>query len=257
MKKLIFLFFLFLSFSFSNTIAQTSFGVPIRVDLYGNILNLNEAIQVRVVDEIPLYKAELTGLSTSVSAEKIKGSPFWNNDWKWAQLFDRRNNSVGFINAKMNLNNSSVHFLNNQGKEVCLSVSDLNRVIFYKDSVSKEIGAVFVNSQEYKILQNEFRNYFLQIIYEGSETILEAHKKEVENNQIRKYNDLPYSFKSKRKFLFLNQNSYRSTMRLTINDLYSVLHSDIHRNQIISSEKGLKNQEFLIKELIYLNFNKD
>lgn len=246
---------LFTNLILNKVQAQTSLAVPVKVDYMGNITNLSGAIQARVVDEIPFYKAELSGLSTNVTGDKIKGIPYWNKEWKIAQLIDKRNKSLGFISAKMNLNNSSVHFINQKGVEVCLDATDLNQVIFYKDSSKKDIDVIFTATSNYPFLQKDLKDRFVQVIYEGERTLLEYHTRYVSLEQVRKYNDLPYAFKSKKLFYIMYDQQYRSIVKLRKEDIVSVLSPAVYAVSILPDEKNLfRHEEKLIKQLKYLNY---
>lgn len=243
------------SFVWNKTYAQTSFGGPVKMDLWGNITNLSDAIQVRIVDEIPFYKAELSGLSTNVTGDKIKGVPFWNKEWKLAQLIDKKSKSLGFIPAKMNLNNSSVHFINQKGVEVCLDATDLNQVIFYTDSTKKDIDVIFTATSNYPFLQKDLKDRFVQVIYEGERTLLEYHTRYVSLEQVRKYNDLPYAFKSKKLFYIMYDQQYRSIVKLRKGDIESVLSPAVYALGILPDEKNLfRHEDKLIRQLKSLNY---
>lgn len=256
MRTNVFLVVLFCSNLILNNVqSQTILGVPVKMDGWGSITNLSDAIQVRVVDEIPFYKAELSGLSTNVTGDKIKGIPFWNKEWKLAQLIDKKSNSLGFIPAKMNLNNSSVHFINQKGVEVCLDATELNQVIFYKDSSKKDIDVIFTATSNYPFLQKDLKDRFVQVIYEGERTLLEYHTRYVSLEQVRKYNDLPYAFKSKKLFYIMYEQQYRSIVKLRKEDIESVLSPAVYAVSILPDEKKLfRHEEKLIRQLKSLSY---
>lgn len=111
----------------------------------GIITNLSEAKMVKYVDEV-----DFNGLggNAKVSYSRIKGSPFWSDQWKEADLFTE-SSQIGTAPVKLNLATDEIYFLKNN-EEWVLQDKDIVRVVFKNDSIEfqRKVANLFLNKKK-------------------------------------------------------------------------------------------------------------
>lgn len=84
--------------------------------------------------------------NTKLPYEKIKGSPFWNNEFRMATLVDPQEKLLGKVPTRINLYTNEVYFKTPTGEERVAAPGRVRKVIFDGlDSAKKEF-VVFDNS---------------------------------------------------------------------------------------------------------------
>ena len=71
----------------------------------------------------------LTGSGSRLPYEKIKGSPFLNEEWKTATLYHTSGKAFGIYQARLNLATHEIHYKDNIGRELADDGS-ISRIVF-------------------------------------------------------------------------------------------------------------------------------
>lgn len=104
-----------------------------------------ESTPVGTVQDGGLVVYGRTGNNNRIPYDKISGSPFWQNVYLPAMLFDKSNQSLGKAPVKLNLYTNEVYFQTPQGEERVAAAGKVRKIIFYKNTDFKDIVAVFEN----------------------------------------------------------------------------------------------------------------
>lgn len=148
-------------------------------------------------------------LPNSVPYEKIKGSPFWNDQWKPAVLYADNNKTYGLYSVRINLATNELHYLSKNGEELVASARDVKRIVFYEDSTAGKILTVFRNDfPEISWLNKEHPDNYVQILNEGNARLL----KQV----IRKVNVGDSLFGTQKRYFFSDHSYYYMQYNLRI-----------------------------------------
>jgi hypothetical protein len=111
----------------------------------GVITNLSEAKMVKYVDEV-----DFNGLGgdAKISYGRIKGSPFWKEEWKEADLFTA-NGKIGSAPVKLNLATNEIYF-QKDGEQWVLQDQDILRVAIKSDSLEfqRHVPNLFLNKKK-------------------------------------------------------------------------------------------------------------
>lgn len=86
-----------------------------------------------------------TGNNNRIPYDKISGSPFWQNVYLPAMLFDKSNQLLGKAPVKLNLYTNEVYFQTPKGEERVAAAGKVRKIIFYRNTDYKDIVAVFEN----------------------------------------------------------------------------------------------------------------
>lgn len=79
----------------------------------------------------------------SIPYEKIKGSPFWQNQWNAAIFYDWRDSVLGNYKAKINFATQEVYYINKKGEEIAALPGLINKIIFFESEDETKILSVF------------------------------------------------------------------------------------------------------------------
>ncbi len=113
-----------------------------------------------------------------VPYENIKDSPFWFEDWLSAALYDNNNVLIGRKPVSLNLATGELYFYEN-GKAFVAENEKLSKVVFYNDTSSKYVRAVFLNNLPFLVIQGQKVNSFAQVLTAGHAMLIKYHKKEL------------------------------------------------------------------------------
>ena len=81
----------------------------------------------------------------SIPYEKIKGSPFWQNQWNTAIFYDWRDSVIGNYKAKINLATQEIYYINKSGEQLVALQGLINKVVFFANEDEVKVAAIFRN----------------------------------------------------------------------------------------------------------------
>lgn len=165
-----------------------------------------------------IYIYGLTGKENKLRYEKINGSPFLDEAWKNATLYDSKGNTFGKFRVRLNLATHEVHYLDKSGIENSDNVQ-IARVELDSSYISKGEGSVFSSDEE--VIRSKFKGQvkFAVHLNDGHYTLMRVTVREVSKSDSLFSTMNRYFFKDK-NFYFLK--SGRQTVylkRLSIQEL--------------------------------------
>lgn len=138
-------------------------------------------------------------LSNKIPYERIKGSPYWVDQFLLATLYDHQNRKYGEVMVRINLLTHRVNFINTAGEEFDASPEDVGKVVF-ADKKNNKVITVFRNDlKEVQVLSKKRDNY-VQEMNQGVMMLLKLAKKEVQAKDSL--------FRTMKSFLFTTQNQF-------------------------------------------------
>ena len=106
------------------------------------MLNLNNYLKWAVQDMRTLANSDF---APGIPWSRVTGSPFWNDNWRLASLYDKNDKVIATLPVRLNLNTSSVHYIDQQGEELSLDPEQIRMVVFLQDTLLERPGAVFIS----------------------------------------------------------------------------------------------------------------
>jgi hypothetical protein len=91
--------------------------------------------------EMMIYGPDLS--QTMVPYSRIKGSPFWKDEWQMASLY-RDTNFLGILPVKINLATNDIHFLKNNEELVATDQNKITAIIFHPGQDTSLATAAFM-----------------------------------------------------------------------------------------------------------------
>lgn len=205
--------------------------------------NLSAAKMVRYVDEV-----DFNGLGgkTKVSYSRIKGSPFWSDEWKEADLFTE-SGKVGRAPVKLNFATDEIYFLKSGGEWV-LQDKDIVRVVLINDSIEfqRNVTNLFLNKKKVDDLVAILNNGTFQLIRYVHRTIGSADS--LFGTQKR------YFFRDDIYYFIRNKEMIQPIRRLNREAFLSVLPNATQYNGWMDERKlTFKTEEDLLRFLQFYN----
>lgn len=97
----------------------------------------------QVVDGLVVYGSE--GLAKTLKYADIKGSPFLDDQFHNALIYNQQGALIGKVKARLNLYSQELHFINKKGIELAADNNEMNRVVFLDDFDENKTVAVYRN----------------------------------------------------------------------------------------------------------------
>jgi hypothetical protein len=141
----------------------------------------------------------------------VQGSPFLTEDWRKANLALANGSTYGDVKVRLNLHQSTLHFLNAKGVEMYLEASEISRVELL-DSSGKLVQQVFVKmTQPLKNGAQEHQLY--QVLAEGKINLLKQMRKKVQV-YIHEYSkEITRSFEQYESYFVFGKNELQALKR--------------------------------------------
>lgn len=124
--------------------------------LKGNCQVFFDSGMIGTVKDATLIVYGMNGQSQKIPYEKIKGSAFYNGQWRKASLYNQADKLIGVYDVKLNLVTHEVHFLDQKGMELAANDGIVSKVVFIDTVNGKPKNKVFVNN--YVTVNNVYNN---------------------------------------------------------------------------------------------------
>lgn len=216
--------------------------------------NLNNVIGKTVVDNVVYYKSDMTGLVDGIPLYRVTGSRFWNDQWQVASLYDNNNKILARIPVRLNLNFSSIHYLDKSGEELFLDPEIIKKVIFYTDTIHFIPAATFISFVPYIYFGKEKLNDYLQVMNQGTASLLKYQRKLIYSTDSAFGTQKSYSFKSESYYYLWFKIKAEPLKRLSKDALFELLpRARSFEKWVIENKLNLKKEEDVITFLNYYN----
>lgn len=165
-----------------------------------------------------IYIYGLTGQENKLRYEKINGSPFLDEAWKNATLYDSQGNSFGKFKVRLNLATHEVHYLDKSGIEKADN-GQISRVEFDSSFMSNGKGRVLSSDEE--VVRSKFKGdiKFAVHLNDGYYTLMKVTIREVAKSDSMFSTMNKYFFKDKRFYFLKSGRQTVSLKRLTFQEL--------------------------------------
>ena len=193
-----------------------------------------------------IYIYGLTGKENKLRYEKINGSPFLDEAWKNATLYDSKGNTFGKFRVRLNLATHEVHYLDKSGIENSDNVQ-IARVELDSSYISKGEGSVFSSDEE--VIRSKFRGQvkFAVHLNDGYYTLMRVTVREVSKSDSLFSTMNRYFFKDKnfyflksgRQTVYLKRLSFQELRRCISAEKWPLQRNDFSGNPVSQEEEVL------------------
>jgi hypothetical protein len=193
-----------------------------------------------------IYIYGLTGKENKLRYEKINGSPFLDEAWKNATLYDSKGNTFGKFRVRLNLATHEVHYLDKSGIENSDNVQ-IARVELDSSYISKGEGSVFSSNEE--VIRSKFKGQvkFAVHLNDGHYTLMRVTVREVSKSDSLFSTMNRYFFKDKnfyflksgRQTVYLKRLSFQELRRCISAEKWPLQRNDFSGNPVSQEEEVL------------------
>ncbi len=197
-----------------------------------------------------------SNLDNSIPYEKIKGSPYWSDEYQLAALYSENDREKWVMQTKLNLTTGEIYFITKNGDELVAPKDLVKKVVFFQNRDTTKPYALFRYDYGEKYVINNLKDYYVQVMNEG-------------NFQLLKYNQRPlasadsfhiakrYFFKDDIKFYIQNGTKTRLLKKLSKDYVLEQLPGSAAMTDWIDANKiNFKKEEDVVRFLDYYNSKK-
>jgi hypothetical protein len=147
--------------------------------------------------EIMIYGPDLSQMMIPYS--RIKGSPFWKDEWQLASLYSE-DNLIGILPIKVNLVTNDIHFLQNNQELVATDQNKITAIIFHPGKDTSLTTAAFMKDLSKYSPDNKDLNVVMQVLNYGKYELLKYIN--------RKVSSADSLFGTQKRYFFKDEVSY-------------------------------------------------
>jgi hypothetical protein len=191
-------------------------------------------------------------LSKRLPYDKIKGSPFWSDEYKLAALYSGKN-IISTRLIKLNLATNEIYFLKND-EELVLENNDVSKLVFYQGKDTSATAAIFIREVPNLFIRDLKVDDFIQLLNKGKYQLLKYTKRIVGDEDSLFGTQKRYFFKDELHYLVRVDDKIDKIKKLNEEYLLSLLPSaSNHKAWIKENKISFKKEEDLIRFLNYYN----
>lgn len=192
------------------------------------------------------------GLSKKIPYTRIKGSPFYNDDWVLASIYST-NKLAHVIPAKLNLATNEIHYFKNDEEQV-LSGINVSFIAFHEGKDTAVTTDVFLRHIPNLRLNNKVVDDYIQVLNTGQFQLLKYTKRMVGSADSLFRTQTRYFFTNENYYFLRNNNRVERIKKLNKESVLEFLPSALSFSPWIAENKiDLRKEEDVIRFLTHYN----
>jgi hypothetical protein len=194
-------------------------------------------------------------LDKSIPYNRIKGSPFWNDDWQLASLYSGKRR-FSTLPVKLNLATQEVHFILNEKELVARPENEINAVIFHRNNDTSLFAAAFYKETHETYLRNEPFSAYMQVLNFGKYQLLKFTDRSVASADSLFGTQKRYFFSDNIAYFIRIHDAIKPIKKLNEENVLTLLPSSVAYKDWIKAQKlNFKREEDLLKFMTHYNAN--
>lgn len=192
-------------------------------------------------------------LHKDVPYARIKGSPFWNDVWAPASLYDNSNKLIARVPVKLNLASGELYYLHS-GEPLVVANDLVRKIVVYTDTTTWTVKAVFVNYLPYIYANKQKVNDFVQIFHLGYAVLIKYTQRQMKVGDSALGTQKRYYFADEINYFIQVNNKAERLRRLTKEFIFELLPGAFQMQDWIKEHRlDLKKEEDVILFIEYYN----
>ena len=194
-------------------------------------------------------------LNKSVPYNRIKGSPFWSDDWKLATLYSGKRR-FSTLPVKLNLATQEVHFMLNDRELVATPGNGINAVIFHRNNDTSLVAAAFYKETPETYVRDEPFSAYMQVLSFGKYQLLKLTDRTVSTADTLFGTQKRYFFRDNIAYFIRINEAIKPIKKLNEENVLTLLPSSAAYKDWIKAQKlNFKREEDLLKFMSHYNGN--
>lgn len=217
------------------------------------IQNLNNYLKWAGQDMRTLANSDL---APGIPWSRVTGSPFWNDNWRLASLYDKNDKIIATVPVRLNLNTSSIHYIDQQGEELSLDPEGIRKVVFLQDTLSGP-DAVFISYVPYAYFGDTKNNNYLQVMNQGKASLLAYNRRYVGNGDSASPGHQRYYYQNEVSYYIAINNKVERLKKLGKDQIFMLLPgANAFDGWVTENKLNMKKEADVKKFIDYYNSGK-
>jgi hypothetical protein len=192
-------------------------------------------------------------LNKSLPYNRIKGSPFWSDDWQLATFYSGKRR-FSTLPVKLNLATQEVHFMLNEKELVATPQNEINAVIFHRNNDTSLVAAAFYKKTPQAYLRDEPFSAYMQVLSFGKYQLLKFTDRSVGMADTLFGTQKRYFFRDNITYYIRINEAIKPIKRLNEENVLMLLPSSAQYKEWIKQQKlNFKREEDLLKFITHYN----
>ena len=203
--------------------------------------------------EIMIYGPDLSQMV--VPYARIKGSPFWKDQWQLASLYSE-DKHIGTVPVKINLVTNEIHFLQNDQELVATDENKITAIIFHPGRDTSLVTAAFMKDLSKYAIDNRDLNVVVQVMNYGKYELLKYTNRKVSSADSLFGTQKRYFFKDEVSYFLKSDNIVQGVKKLSQENFYELipaLTTTAHRKWINDNKINFRREEDIVRFLNFYN----
>jgi hypothetical protein len=203
--------------------------------------------------EIMIYGPDLSQMMIPYS--RIKGSPFWKDEWQLASLYSE-DNLIGILPIKVNLVTNDIHFLQNNQELVATDQNKITAIIFHPGKDTSLTTAAFMKDLSKYSPDKKDLNVVMQVLNYGKYELLKYINRKVSSADSLFGTQKRYFFKDEVSYYLKADNIVQKVKKMSDENFYELIPAmttTANRKWIKENKVNFKKEEEVIHFLNYYN----
>jgi hypothetical protein len=193
--------------------------------------------------------------SKKIPLSRVKGSPFLNDEWQLASLYDENAQLINVVPVRLNLATDEFHFL---WKEQELVAGDNNKVtliVFHINNDSSSVGPMFIKNIPELVLNKKPLRAFVRVMNAGKCQLLKYTNRRVYPAEDSLFGTQKrYVFKDVNFYFLKTENKVDKIKKLTSEHFLALIpDAYLHKEWIEKNQLNFRREEDILLFLDYYN----
>jgi hypothetical protein len=192
------------------------------------------------------------GLSKTIPYTRIKGSPFYKDEWLLASIYSG-NNLLYVIPVKLNLATNEIHYNKNNEEKVLTGVN-VTVLAFHAGKDTSVTTDVFLRNVPNLLFNNKTIDDFIQVMNGGQFQLLKYTRRKVSSADSLFRTQTRYFFTNENHYYIRNNDRIEKLKKLNKESVLEFLPSALAFSSYLSENKlDLRKEDDVIRFLHYYN----
>ena len=202
--------------------------------------------------EIMIHGPDLSQMAVPYS--RIKGSPFWKDEWQFASLYSDEN-LVGILPVRINLVTNDIHFLKNDMELVASDENKITAVIFHPGMDTSLSTAAFMKDLGPYSADHKDINVILQVMNFGKYELLKHVNRQISSADSLFGTQKRYFFTDEISYYLKSDETIQKIKKLSEDNFFALIPgmTTVHRKWIKEKNIDFKKEAEVVRFLDYYN----
>ena len=203
--------------------------------------------------EMMIYGPDMEKISIPYS--RIKGSPFWKDQWQMASLYSE-DNFLGVLPVKLNLVTNDVHFLKYNEELVATDKNKITVIIFHPGQDTSLVTAAFTKDVDRYSEENRDLGALMLVMNYGKYELLKHINRKLSSADSLFGTQKRYFFTDEVFYYLKSDDIVQKLKKLSEENFYELMPAmttAVHRKWIKDNKINFKKEEDFVRVLDYYN----